>query len=310
MEIHNPHDKFFKETLGKVAVAEDFLLNYLPPSIKSIVDITSLEPQKDSFISRELQESYTDLLFKTRIKQYEGYIYFLFEHKSYPSRDIAYQLLRYMVDIWAAKIEKEGLEHLPIIIPLVVYHGQQNWRIKTTLGALIPGYEQLSEDVKSFVPDYKYLLYDVSEFTDDEIKGQAQLKILLTMFRDIHRNREGVIQSILRSVGYLQELEDKQTGIECLKTMMSYVFGVGKNLGRTDVDRIIKEIETTYPEGSEAVMTIAEMLRAEGREEGREEGRLEVVKNAIKEGMELALISKLTGFSKEEVEKIARAMAN
>ena len=65
-------------------------------------------------------------------------------------------------------------------------------------------------------------------------------------------------------------------------------------------------------------MTIAEMLRAEGREEGRKEGKeegrgegkLEVVKNAIREGIEPALIVKLTGLPKKEVEKVAREMAN
>jgi len=30
MKIDNPHDKFFKETLGNVIVAKDFLHNYLP----------------------------------------------------------------------------------------------------------------------------------------------------------------------------------------------------------------------------------------------------------------------------------------
>ena len=33
MKIQNPHDKFFKETFGKVEVAKDFLNNYLPDSI-------------------------------------------------------------------------------------------------------------------------------------------------------------------------------------------------------------------------------------------------------------------------------------
>ncbi len=37
MEIQNPHDKFFKETLGNVAVARDFLNNYLPQNIVDII---------------------------------------------------------------------------------------------------------------------------------------------------------------------------------------------------------------------------------------------------------------------------------
>jgi predicted transposase YdaD len=50
MKIQNPHDKFFKETFSKIEVARDFMNNYLPQSIISIVDLNTLEPQKDSFI--------------------------------------------------------------------------------------------------------------------------------------------------------------------------------------------------------------------------------------------------------------------
>jgi predicted transposase/invertase (TIGR01784 family) len=100
-------------------------------------------------------------------------------------------------------------------------------------------------------------------------------------------------------MGYLQEPKHKETEIEYHKT-----------LTKTDLERIIKEVTTTHPEGSEAVMTIAEMLKAEGREEGRGEGKLEVVKNAVREGIEPALIVKLTGLPKKEVEKVAREMAN
>ena len=64
MKIQNPHDKFFKETFGKVEVAKDFLNNYLPDSIMRIVEMDTLEPQKDSFINKELQEVFSDMLFR------------------------------------------------------------------------------------------------------------------------------------------------------------------------------------------------------------------------------------------------------
>ncbi len=59
MGIQNPHDKFFKETFGKVEVARDFFSNYLPQNILNIIDLDTIEPQKDSFINKELVESST-----------------------------------------------------------------------------------------------------------------------------------------------------------------------------------------------------------------------------------------------------------
>lgn len=82
MKIQNPHDKFFKETFSKVSVAKDFLNNYLPQSIMNVIDIDTLEPQKDSFINEELEEGFSDLLFKVNINKREGYFYFYLNIKA------------------------------------------------------------------------------------------------------------------------------------------------------------------------------------------------------------------------------------
>lgn len=148
MKIQNPHDKFFKETFSRISIAKDFLNNYLPESIINIIDMDTVEPQKDSFINKELKESFSDMLFKININKKEGYLYFLFEHKSYPSKNISFQLLNYMIEIWKSRIDNEVESELPIIIPLVIYHGKENWNIKTTLGEMIKGYNDISEDVQ------------------------------------------------------------------------------------------------------------------------------------------------------------------
>lgn len=321
MKIQNPHDKFFKETFSNVAVAKDFVKNYVPKGILKAIDINTLEPQKDSFINEELQEVFSDMLFRAKINKKEGYLYFLFEHKSYTSKDIAFQLLKYMVEIWEAKIKKENANELPVIIPLVIYHGKDNWNIKTTLGEMITGYKDLPKDIKKFVPDFEYLLYDISRYTDKEIKGEAQLRIIFTIFRDVlMKDSECLRESILRAAKYLQELEDKQTGIEYFETMMRYIFSAGKNLTRSDINKIIERIETTYPEGSEVVMTLAQIFREEGKEEGiikgiekgievgAKQGKLEVAKRLINMELPIEQIVDATGLSKKEIEKIAAEM--
>ena len=92
--IEQAHDKLFKETFGNVEIAKDFMSGYLPTSVLDIVDLDTLEPQKDSFITKELQEVFSDLLFRVDINNREGYIYFLFEHKSYKDKLVIFQLLR------------------------------------------------------------------------------------------------------------------------------------------------------------------------------------------------------------------------
>ena len=275
MKIQNPHDKFFKETFSKIEVARDFINNYLPQSIISIVDLDTLEPQKDSFINEELQEVFSDMLFRVNINKREGYIYFLFEHKSYTSRNISFQLLKYMLEIWEAKVKKENFSELPIIIPLVIYHGSDEWNIKTTLGEMIKGYKELPEDVKKYVPDYEYLLYDLSRYTNEEIKGEVQLRILLTIFRDVFtKDNKAIIETVLRAAEHLGKLENQQTGIEYFETFMKYILNASRKLTKEDVEDIIKKVEANYPEGSEVVMTLAEQFREEGELRGELRGEL------------------------------------
>ena len=307
MKIQNPHDKFFKETFSKIEVARDFMNNYLPQSIIRIVDLNTLEPQKDSFINEELQEVFSDMLFRVNINKREGYVYFLFEHKSYTSRNISFQLLKYMLEIWEAKCKKENSNELPIVIPLVIYHGSDEWNIKTTLGEMIKGYKELPEDVKKYVPDYEYLLYDLSSYTDEEIKGEVQLRILIAIFRDVFtKDNKAIIETVLRAAEHLGKLEDQHTGIEYFETFLRYILNAGQKLTKEDIEDIIKKVETRYPEGSEVVMTLAEQYREEGELRGELRGETKALSKAA-----VRLLTKKFGKVPEEMKnKISKLDAD
>ena len=92
-KIRNPHDRFVKESLSLKENARSFLENYLPEEILNLVDLGSLEIEKDSFVAQDLQDYYSDLLYKVRFSGHDGYVYLLFEHKSYCERWISLQLL-------------------------------------------------------------------------------------------------------------------------------------------------------------------------------------------------------------------------
>lgn len=95
--VNNPHDKMFKETFSDLDVVSDFLKHYIPKENLAIIDVESIVLLKDSFIQKELRDSYSDSLFSVKIAGEDGYLYFLFEHKSYRKNDIAFQLLGYMM---------------------------------------------------------------------------------------------------------------------------------------------------------------------------------------------------------------------
>ncbi len=172
---------------------------------------------------------------------------------------------------------------MPVIIPLVVYHGKEGWNIKPTLGEMILGYDELPRDIQALIPDYQYLFFDLSRFTDEEIKGAVITRIAVMILRDIQKKGIGaILEIVLKAAILLQELEDKETGLEYFEILMRYIFSARPDLTRGDFNELVKKIETTYPEGSEKVMTL-EVGREEGIMKGLEKGETKALaRTAIK----------------------------
>uniref|UniRef100_UPI0038D20812 Rpn family recombination-promoting nuclease/putative transposase n=1 Tax=Caldifermentibacillus hisashii TaxID=996558 RepID=UPI0038D20812 len=49
--------------------------------------------------------------------------------------------------------EKEEVSELPIVIPLVVYHGESKWRFPLHLGGFLNGFEEMPQHVKEYLPN-------------------------------------------------------------------------------------------------------------------------------------------------------------
>lgn len=265
LKVQNPHDKFIKEVLGNVEVAQSFLSNYLPKNISRMVNLDSLELQKDSFINEKLAEGYSDLLFKADINGIEGYFYFLIEHKSYHSKGLAIQLLDYMVSIWQVKLRKEKKLELPFIFPLVIYHHESNGSNKQTLGGMIRGYNEINDDLKRFVPDFQYLLFDIARYKDDQLRGSAQLRILFLLLRDIPvKEDEALWDTFTRAMNYLSEIANEETERNLFQTMILYLYSASRNFTNKDYNEIKGLIEQTHPKRSEDMKSFADILREEG----------------------------------------------
>lgn len=295
--IKRPHDKFFKETFSDIETAKDFIHHYVPEEIRNIIDLEHLTLEKDSFIEKELEELHSDLLFKTRIKDKEGYIYILFEHKSYLSDQIALQLLKYMIKIWERKINKEKANMLPLIIPLVIYHGASEWNVELELGKLIEGWDELSDGIKQYIPDYHYILYDLSPYSAEEIKGGAILQIMLGILKAIFtKDTEEIAEQIKKATKAITELERQDKAIEHFETIIRYIISARQDL---TIERFYEAVKEVSLEGSEIVMTIAEQLFKEGMEKGKQEGILEGMEKGLQKGKQEGILEGIEKGKKE-----------
>ncbi len=287
--VINPHDKLFREVYGDRENAHSFLINHLPEQVLQLVDLNSLEICKDSFIEKDLADYYSDMLYKVSLTDgNQGFIYVLFEHKSYHDRYVHLQLLEYMVKIWRLHIKqyKGEIFKLPIVIPLLICHARQEWPEDTVrLTSLLSG---PVEDLTGYIPDFGFELYDLHRFSDDQIKGTIMNRMILLLFKYIFtpelQHKLPQIFSLLRT------LMEKETGLQYLETVIRYLASV------LDEDELslkqIKEMaeQAISKKTGEYVMTLAEKLRKEGEERGEKKGI-----SGLKEVIELSITLKFPG---------------
>ena len=267
-EITNPHDRFCKELLARPAVAADFLAGYLPADVAGALDLTAPELAKDSFIDAELRQHFSDLLYRVRLARGgEAYVYVLFEHKSAPDDWVAFQLLRYLVRIWE-QVLQEARRKLPPIVPLVLYHGTARWQVARNFAALVEWGEAAA--LRKYTPEFEYHLCDLSNYSEQQIRGAAILRVGLLVLKYIFR---GELKQRLPEILRLLAPAREQSALEYLRTVLRYLSVAADQLTTIDLR---EALETAFPEQAGGVMpTIAETWIQEGIEKGMEKGKQE-----------------------------------
>ncbi|MCF8093379.1 MAG: Rpn family recombination-promoting nuclease/putative transposase [Desulfotignum sp.] len=284
--VINPHDKLIREIYGDQANAHSFLTNNLPEKVLDLMDMSTLEISKDSFIEKELADYYSDILYRVMLKDGgEGFIYLLFEHKSYHDKYVHLQLLEYMVKIWRLYIKqhKGRTFKLPIVIPLLICHARQKWPENTVrLTSLLAG---PVDDLAGYIPDFGFELYDLHRFSDDQIKGSIMNRVMMLLFKYIFTPE---LQYKLPEIfSLLRTLMEKETGLQYLEVVIRYLASV---LDEEDLSlQQIKEMaeQAISKETGGYIMTLAEKLHNEGKLEGRLEGKLEGLRETIELGITL-----------------------
>ena len=98
---NTPHDKIFRLSLSNLEVAKDFLKNHLPKQILKIINLKNLTVCPNSYITEELAENLSDILYKTNIihgKQ-DCYIYTIVEHQSVPLWNMPLRIMQYQLAV-------------------------------------------------------------------------------------------------------------------------------------------------------------------------------------------------------------------
>ncbi len=264
-QLNNPHDRFFKTIFGRSEVAREFLQRYLPPEVAALIDWRQLQPEKDQFIDSALQGHANDLLYRIQLHSGKpGYIHLLFEHKSYPEYRINLDLMRYRLQIWEQWRSEGNRGKLPVILPLVFYHGAKPWNIAQEFAETVAK----APELKAYIPHARYHLVDLSKYTDEELKGAVILRVALLLLKHIFDNQ--LRERLPGIFALLRELNEDSSGLDFIHTLLRYLSQV------TSTDRLTPEelrqavTHALSDRSDKSMTTIAEYWKEEGREEGQQ----------------------------------------
>jgi len=173
------HDSLVKHAFSDVEHARGVLATALPAAIVARIDLSSLSLRPGSFVDEHLQDRCSDILYAARIAGRDALIYVLWEHKSEPEPFTPLQVMRYVVRIWDQHLaslpkKKRGeVRKLPVIVPIVLHHGQDGWTAAVSFDDLLDADEDLLAALGEHVPRLRLVIDDLGKQSDDQLYARA-----------------------------------------------------------------------------------------------------------------------------------------
>lgn len=288
-DVINPHDKLFKEIEETKENIRDLIESTFPERLLKNLDLTTLEKDNNSYIDNRLKEYYSDLVYNCLYKgDVTVKITILFEHKSYKPTNEYPQLLHYLLNMWDYSLKNK--EIIPIVIPVIFYHGKEKWQVRS----FSKYFKGIDENLKQFIPEFKYIFTDLNRISDEEIinkKFKSKInKVMVLLLR--HMADEEYIKERLKDILFLVKefFTEEKRGI-----VISFLVYI---MSTTEIDDkyIEKCLNEISPKGGEIAMTTANKLK--------QEGKLEDARRMLMKGYSIEDIMYITGLSREEIEKL------
>ena len=284
--LYCSHDKLFKETWSNIENARSLLENYLPHDLLEKVDMDSLEICKDSFVEKSLKEFHSDLLYKVKMADNNVYIYYLFEHKSYPDSLIHLQLLKYMLGIWQLNLKQTKSKTLDIIVPLVMYHGAKNWTTPVDFAGI---FNDRSETIQPFIPDFNFILYDLTKYSDEEIKGNVLSRVVMLVLKYIFTSE--IEQQLPVILNLFSDLIKKETGLQYIESLLRYLLSNMENMTGDKLKKIVAD-SITGKEGG-VIMELTDSALGKMYKKGMDQGLEQGMQQGMQQGLQQGALKEL-----------------
>lgn len=291
------HDAIAKKILENPLAAKEFLDEYLPADFKALVDLNTIKPEKDTFVEESLTRQLSDLVYSVKTKDdNKAFVYILVEHKSTSSYWIALKLWKYMLLL--CERHEKNTDKLPLICPILLYNGSERYHAPRNLWQLF----EVPEQAKKLMTE-DYVLVDVHSMSDDEIIEKGHLGMFEYVLKHIHQRDMIKLWDRFLEVFKPTIMLDKENGYIYIKSFLWYTESKLPDEKQKELSEILIKHLSEEEEGN-IMRTIAEKYIEEGVTQGVTRGVELTAINMLKHNADINFISKVTGYSVEQILKL------
>lgn len=190
---------------------------------------------------------------------------------------MAFRVLEYIVNAIRDHLKKHETKKIPLIFPIVVYHGRP-YSFQCDINDLVDAPKELVD--RYFLKPFQ--LVDLNEITDAELK--QHMWSALMEFALKHIFERDIIPFLFDFTPVLRQVL-KDDGNDLIGMMLQYIVDRGEI---SDQNEFFKLIETQIsPELGENIMSLAKQLREEdieiGMKKGTERMQSKLLRDCLKE---------------------------
>ena len=298
--VNQKHDKSIKDILVDKTEMSKFLELFVRIEVKS----EELDEQKNNYINKQFEKRESDILYKIKNKE----IYILVEHQSKVDKRMPRRIFEYCMGIMMEleKTQKQDDGSNPLIIPVVIYTGDNKWNVKTSFSETQMTYEGF----ENYKINLNYKLIDINKYSKAELLERDTKLASMMLFEKCKTKEElksEIIEMILRA-------KDKER-INWIKQMIKYVF-----IDKLEVDAIkileilekgeMNNMEELFERIERNEARIRKNLIKKGIRKGISTGRLQgifenmmnTIKNMLQQNENEEKIMKYTNAKQEDIE--------
>ena len=294
MAERKSYDSAYKYLFSSRVVFHQFLTRFVDEDFVRGLAVDDVELVDKTFVSDELLDRESDIIYKVNLPGREVYVYVLLEFQSTPDKTIPVRMLLYILQLYDQLFRSSTKGLLPAVFPVLLYNGSRPWTVPTNLCELIA-----PEIPGKYIPSFEYYAIierDVPPEKLEQIKGL----VAAIMYLEQQEDAKGLRQTIETAIAMITEERPEQ-----LRQFSHWINRMFRgSLENDDINKVnqLTEVKTMLAEVVDQIEKRGEERgMQQGMQQGMEQKARENARKMLDRGFSVEDIADITGLSESEI---------